>query len=298
MLLEQERGKLINSATRETLLPHTGANFNYVNYDRFTAFSATDGVDAAQAQSLQDTKTAYTPGEIVVNAVVSDRTIARVADPRLLANIGDMCMNAIELKEDADGCAKFSSFTPSVGSTSTVATLGHLLAAQGVLRVGNNVTTAEPAPGPWFAYLHPFTFEALAVKTIPLSAAVSSSASSLSSAAAGIGVLGSAMATGVTNTLGMQVLAGKGLLRKLEMGEALMMSDANITVTATPSQIGAMFSQKGLIYVNEVTPYMKQERDESLRGVEITAVASYAWGVYRAGAYGVQLSFDCTTPTS
>lgn len=298
MLLEQERGKVINTATRETLTPHTGSAFRYVNYGQFIAQSATDGIDAAQAQTLSDATTAYSPSEVVVNAVVSDRTLARVADPKLLAEIGEMAMNALELREDQDGCAKFSSFTPTLGGTTTVATLGHFLASEAILRIGNSVSTPEPAPGPWFATVHPNTMAAAAVKTIPLSAAVSGAATVLTSAAAGVGVLGASMATGVTNDLGMKVLMGKGLVRQLEMGELVIMADANVPVSATPSSANGIYSKRGLIFVSEATPYMKQERDESLRGIELTAVTSYTWGVYRPAAYGIAATFDATTPTS
>lgn len=298
MLLEQERGKVVNTATRETLLPHTGSAFRYINYGRFVAQLATDGVDAAQAQSLTDTATTFSPTEVVVNAVVSDRTLARVADPKLLAEIGEMCMNAIELKEDTDGCAQFSNFTPTLGGSSTVATLGHLLAGEAILRIGNSTATPEPAPGPWFATLHPNTMAAAAVKTIPLSAAISSNASTLTSAEGHIGQLGAAIAQGYVSDLGLKVLMGKGLVRQLDMGELLVMADANVAISATPTTTNGIYSKRGLVFVSEVTPYMKQERDESLRGIELTAVTSYAWGTYRAAAYGISASFDGTTPTN
>lgn len=298
MLLSQERGTVINTATRETLTPHTGASLNYINYNQFVAQRATDGVDSAQAQTLADTKTAFTPSEVVVNAVVSDRTLARVADTGLLTKIGTMAMNALELLEDQDGCAKFSSFTPTLGSTGVVATLGHLLASQAVLRIGNSTGTPEPAPFPWFATFHPNTMAAAAVKLVPLSAAVGSSVSVLTSAAAGVGVLGGAMATGVTSDLGLKVLMGKGLVERLDMGQLLVVSDANVAISATPDTTNGIYSKRGLIFINEAAPYMKQERDESLRGIEITCVTSYAWGVYRPAAYGIKATFDGTTPTS
>lgn len=298
MLLEQERGKVVNTATRETLAPHTGSAFRYINYGQFVAQAATDGVDSAQAQTLSDTQTSFSPGEVVVNAVVSDRTLARVSDPKLLAEIGEMAMNALELKEDVDGCAKFSSFTAALGATTVVATLGHLLAGEAILRIGNSTASPEPAPGPWFATLHPNTMAAAAVKTIPLSAAVSGSASSLSSAAAGVGVLGATAALGFVNDLGMKVLMGKGLVRQLDMGELMVMADANVAINSTPDTTNAIYSKRGLVFVSEVTPYMRQERDESLRGIEVTCVTSYAWGVYRPAAFGIKATFDGTTPTS
>ncbi|SRR6266498_1246467 len=293
-LLEQERGKLINCATRETMPAHTGTAYNYINYGLLTAYNATDGVDAAQAQALRDSKTSYSPGEVVVNVVVSDRTVARVADPSLLAKVGEMCMRAIELKEDQDGCNKFSSFTPTLGSTGTVHTVGHLFAAEAALRMGSSTVTPEPAPLPWFAVLHPYTLAAAAVRLVPLAAGPGATA--LGTA----GVLGASTATGVISDLGMQVLLGKGLLRQLDMGEIYVIADANAPygVSAATDAYSGYFSKEGLIFVSEVTPYMRQERDESLRGVEITAVTSYAWGVYRPAAYGVLGTFDATAPTS
>jgi hypothetical protein len=160
------------------------------------------------------------------------------------------------------------------------------------------VSAPEPAPGPWFATLHPNTMAAAAVKTIALSAAVSSVTTVLTSAAAGVGVLGGAVSAGAINDVGMKVLMGKGLVRQLDMGELLIMADANVPVSATPNSTNGIYSKRGLIFVSEVTPYMRQERDESLRGIELTAVTSYAWGVYRPAAYGIAATFDATTPTS
>ena len=297
LLLEQERGKVLNCATRETMPPHTGNTFNYLNYGQLLAYATAEGVDAAQAQTLSDAKTSFTPGEIVVNVVVSDRTVDRVADPNLIGQVGEMCMNAIELKEDQDGCAKFSSFTPTLGSSGTVCSVGHLLAGEAILRIGNSQATPEPAPGPWFGILHPSTLAAAGVKLIPLSAAIASNASDLTKAEGTAGKLGATVGLGVTNDLGWEVLAGKGLLRQLELGEMVVIADANVSLSTNDATC-AIFAQRGLVYVSEVTPYQKQERDESLRGFEITNVESYAWGNYRPAAYGIKCTFDATTPTA
>ncbi len=297
MLKEQERGKVLNCATREVLPPHTGNTFNYLNYDYLFAYATSEGVDAAQAQSLSDAKTAFTPGEIVVNVIVGDRTISRVADPNLIGEVGEMAMNAIELKEDTDGCAKFSSFTLTVGSTTVCCTPGHLFTAEALLRVGGSKTLPEPAPGPWFAVLHPFTMASAGIKLIPLSTVASSNAYTLTTAEGTVAKLGGVPAAGTTNDKGVEMLASKNLLRQWEMGELMVLSDANVTLSGADA-VSGIFSQRGLVYVSEVTPYQKQERDESLRGVEITCVESYAWGNYRPGQYGIAATFDATTPTN
>ncbi len=296
LLLEQERGKVLNCATREVLPPHTGSSYIYLNYGQLLAYNATEGVDANQAQALQDARTSFTPSEVVVNVVVGDRTVDRVADPNLIGQIGSMCMNAIELKEDQDGCGKFSSFTNTLGTSAQVCNVGSLLAGEAVLRIGGSKTNPEPAPGPWFGILHPNTMAAAGVKLIPLSLAVSSSSSDLTKAEGSVGKLGAAVVAGAMNDKGMEVLSGKGLLRQLELGEMVVIADANVTLSGADA-INGIFAQRGLVYVSEVTPYQKQERDESLRGVEITNVCSYAWGVYRPAAYGISCTWDATTPT-
>lgn len=297
LLLEQERGKVLNTATREQLLPHNGTTFNMLNYNQFTAASVAEGVDAAQAQTLSDAKTTASPGEVVVNVIVSDRTVSRVADPNLIGQVGEMCMNAIELKEDQDGCAKFASFTPILGSTGVVCSVGHLLAGEAILRIGNSQSNPEPAPGPWWAVLHPSTLAAAAVKLIPLSQVVGSNVSDLTKAEATAGKLGATVGLGVTNDLGMEVLRGKGLLWQLEMGALMVLADANVALSSNDATC-SIYAQKGLVYVSETTPSQVQERDESLRGVEITCVESYAWMNYRPGAYGIKCTFDASTPTA
>lgn len=297
LLLEQERGKVLNTATREQLLPHNGTTFNMLNYNQFTAFNTAEGVDADQAQTLSDAKTTASPGEVVVNVIVSDRTVSRVADPNLIGQVGEMCMNAIELKEDQDGCAKFSSFTATLGTSGVVCSVGHLLAGEAILRIGNSQSAPEPAPGPWWGVLHPSTLAAAAVKLIPLSLAIASSASDLTKAEGSTGKLGATVGLGVTNDMGMEVLRGKGLLWQLDMGTMMVLADANVTLSSNDATC-SIYCQKGLVYVSETTPSQVQERDESLRGVEITCVESYAWMNYRPGAYGIKCTFDASTPSA
>ena len=87
-LLDVERGGVKATATHYSLTPHSGASKNVLNYNRLAAYNVAEGVDIAQAQALADTLTSYTPSEVAVQVVISDRTVSRVADPSLMKQIG------------------------------------------------------------------------------------------------------------------------------------------------------------------------------------------------------------------
>src|SRR3990167_978920 len=163
-MLRDETGVARKCATKMSLAPHTGTAKNIVNYGRLTAYSLTDGVDMQQAQSLADTTTSYTPAEVGVQVVIARTTLSRVADPDLLRRTGRMMNNAYDLKEDADGCAQFSSFVPIVGSTATVFGIGSALAMSARLRIGNDRTNPEPAPLPHYGILHPLHTTSIAAR--------------------------------------------------------------------------------------------------------------------------------------
>ncbi len=82
----------------------------------------------------------------------------------------------------------------------------------------------------------------------------------------------------------------------------------NATVKASPNLIpdsgadssGGAYVAEGLIYVSELEPRSDPDTsDKSLRGaVELNYWGSYVWGVYRAGAYGVEIRGDVTLPAA
>lgn len=287
-LLSQEMGKVKNAATRYTLQPHSGLSKNVNNYGQLTASSIGEAVDIVQAQALADFTTSYTPSEVAVQVIVPDTVIRRVADPALMKNVGRMASNAYELKEDKDGCLQFSSFTSTLGSSGTVATVGHLMAADAKLRIGSSTATPEPAPDPLYFFGHPNSLYPVMSRLIPLAAGPGATAGGAA------GVMGAMVAQGETNDQGMQILAGKGLNKLFRL---YVMDDANVPLSGTDA-VNCAFSKEGLIYVSEFEPTPRRERDESLRAEEINFVGSYVFGVYRPAAYGLAVTLDASTPTS
>ncbi len=78
------------------------------------------------------------------------------------------------------------------------------------MRVGGSKTLPEPAPGPWFAVLHPFTMASAGIKLIPLSTVASSNAYTLTTAEGTVAKLGGVPAAGTTNDKGVEKMLAEG----------------------------------------------------------------------------------------
>jgi hypothetical protein len=290
-MLRDEMGVMRKLATRSDLAPHQGTTKNILNYGRLQAFDLEDGMDMVQHQTLSDTNTAYTPAEVGLQVILPKSTLRRVADPDLLRRTGQMMANAYDLKEDADGCAQLVNFTPIVGAANTVISVGYVGAAGAVLRIGNNRANPEPAPEPWVGVLHPNQMAILAARLIPLNA------SSAGGTAPAAGVLGDQPTPG-RSAMSDEIIR-RGPSAAGTLWNMTMYSDANIPVDVNDDASGAFFSKQALMYISEVEPIMEpDEQDKSLRAIELNLWGSYVWGIYRAGAYGVEALFDATTPTS
>lgn len=290
-MLRDETGVARKCATKMPLSPHTGTSKNVVNYGRLTAYSLSDGVDMTQAQSLADTTTSYTPAEVGVQVVIAYTTLSRVADADLLRRTGRMMHNAYDLKEDADGCAQFSSFVPILGSAGTVMSIGHALAGSSRLRIGNDRANPEPAPAPYYGILHPLQLGTIAANLAALS--TTGAGTTITSE----GTYGGLRTPGSTALSDAQMRKGPDAVGSLFGVEYY--GDANIAVDSSDDGSGAIFSKEALVYVSEFEPKMiPDDSDKSLRAIELNIVGSYVWGLYRASNYGVEALFSCVLPTS
>ena len=293
-LLRDASGVMRSCATTMGLKPNTGPTKNILNYGRVVGYSVADGVDIAQAQTLSDSNTPATPGEVAVQVLLAGSTMRRAPDPELLRRTGRIVQNAYDLKEDTDGTAQLVSFVPILGSESTVIGVGHLYAASARLGIGNDRTNPEPGPAPWYCVLHPLQAGIIAARLTPLNA-VPAGTTGAAAAAAGDFVSTGFAASGLQDDILRRGIGGIGMLQN-----AMVKVDANIAVAADDGASGAFFSQEGLIWVPEVEPrFDNDSSDKSLRGaIEVNLWGSYAWTLYRSSNYGIELLFDAALPTS
>ena len=291
-LLRDETGTFRSIATRFDLKPHEGRSKNINNYNRVVALDLDDGVDMQQGQALADTTTTYTPGEVGVQVLLPGSTMRRVADTDLLKRTGRMLNNAYDLKEDQDGGLQMVNFTPIMGVATAILSPHEYLGALQRLAIGNNRANPEPPPLPYFIVDHPIKLGVLAGKLIPLATDATGGNDYVNTVATGQTV-GPGRAAGLSDDL---LRDGIGALGRF--WGATVKKSANLIPDSDDDVSGAALSREGLIYVSEVEPRSDPDTsDKSLRGaVELNYWGSYVWGLYRAGAYGVEILGDATMP--
>jgi hypothetical protein len=295
-LLRDETGVFRSVATRMDLKPHEGRSKNVNNYNRVTALDLADGVDMQQAQQLADTTTTFTPAEVGVQVLLPGSTMRRVADPDLLRRTGRMLNNAYDLKEDQDGALQMVNWTPTMGVANSVIGPGEYYGAMTRLMIGNNRSNPEPPPEPYYIVDHPIKLAVVAGNLIPFTDVPTGTNRYTGATITTARTIGSGANTGgQSSEIIKEHIGALG-----RMFGATVKKSANIPVDGSDDASGGAFSKEGLIYVSEVEPRTDNDTsDKSLRGaVELNLWGSYVWGLYRAGAYGVEIIGDATLPAA
>lgn len=298
-LLPDEKGVMRDRATPLTLKPGTGSGVVINNYARLTANGISDGADISNPQALADTGTTFTPTEVVSQALVSGRTLDRVADRSLLANTAKMIMNALRLKMDQDGTAQLPSFVPIVGAAGTVCSPGIIAAAVGKTEIGNSTANPEVYDDISIV-LHPLMMLELGGRMVPYSDVPTGTTKYGVDNGAHAGLtLTNAGGTGGAGSLADQIIReGPRSVAHLQ-GHPVFL-DANIAVDSSNDGSGACFARVGLNYVVEKEPQLDYDKtDASMRGaVELNGWYSGIWGLYRPSNTGTEILGDCSIPSS
>lgn len=277
------------------LKPHDGASKNVNNYNRVVALDLADGVDMQQAQQLADTTTTYTPGEVGVQVLLPGSTMRRIADPDLLTRTGRMLNNAYDLKEDQDGGLQMVNWTPIMGAAAAIVGPGEYLGAMQRLAIGNNRANPEPPPLPYFIVDHPLKLGILAGRLVPLTD-VPTGTNLFDPATIARGqTVGPGGGGSLSDAIIKQGIGALGMF-----WGATVKQTANLLPDSSDDVSGGAYSREGLIYVSELEPRSDPDTsDKSLRGaVELNFWGSYVWGLYRAGAFGVEILGDASMPAA
>ncbi len=292
--LRDETGVMRSTATMMTLKDHEGRSKHILNYNRVVAFDLADGVDMQQAQQLADTTTSYSPGEVGVQVLLPGSTMRRVADPELLKRTGRLLNAAYDLKEDQDGGLQLVNYTAIMGAATRVCAPMEYLGALMRLRVGNNLSNPEPPPKPHFIVDHPIKLAILEGKLVPFADVPSGAADFTGTIASG-----QTVAAGRNSGLSDDILK-RGIGALGAFWGTPVKETANLLPDSGDDVSGAAYSKESLIYVSEVEPKSEPDTsDKSLRGaVELNYWGSYVWGLYRAGAYGVEILGEAILPVA
>lgn len=294
-LLRDWPGVCRKCATTIPLPEGQGDTVNIVNYDRFVASEIADATDITSAERLADTNTAYQVGLIGLKVLIPKTTVRRSADRSVLSKVGRMMEAAYRLKEDSDGTAVFSSWTPVVGGAGVVASPGLIAAASVRLDIGNDRTNPEPfGQTKKYGILHPLQAHAIVQRIAPMTD-VPAGNNAYAPNSGGVTVGPGARAS----TDDILRLGAAKYLRKYPLADVDVYLDANIAVDANDDASGAVFDMEGFIFVPEIEPDLRHRQDdESSLVFEISGYGSYAWGLWRLAHSGVEVLADASLPTA
>lgn len=289
MATREDLGVVRNSSTHRQMRPHTGRNYNVINYNRLRAYIVNVGVPTAQAQELADDLTTFTPNEVSVKVARSGAAQRRSGDENLDAEIGFEMALAYDRTEEQEGASQFSSFVSIVGSAGTVCSPGHLGAMDARLGYGNSRATPESVPAPWNYLMHPIHKAVVAGRLVPYEA---------TTAGGGLGYDGT---NGVRPGAGRSSNLSDDIIKR-GVGAIGMFAGhpfkttPYINVDSSDDASGCLASENGIYYVNEVS-YTVKEKELERNGREFLGWGAYAFGLYKINTYGVEGLFDATELT-
>lgn len=210
----------------------------------------------------KSTKATLTPGEIIAQVVLTDRSIETDPDGAVDDATMELGM-AVATKIDVDLLSLFDSFTTDKGDgAGNSATISNLAAAIAV--IGNNKGRQYGRPR---VVLHPYHWHDIWVE----------------------------LGQPSTNNVGMK---RDDALRDYYVSDMLLADwfvSANIAVDGSDDAVSGVFVQPALMLDTRRAPRMEPDREPSARAWELNITAGYAYGVVRQ-EFGVGFTADATEP--
>lgn len=210
----------------------------------------------------KSTKATLTPGEIIAQVVLTDRSIETDADGAVDDATMELGM-AIATKIDVDLLSLFDSFTTDKGDgAGNSATISNV--AAGIALLGNNKARQYGRPR---VVLHPYHWHDIWVE----------------------------LGQPSTNNVGMK---RDDALRDYYVSDMLLADwfvSANIAVDGSDDAVSGIFVQPALMLDTRRAPRPENERDASARAWELNITAGYAYGVVRQ-EFGVGFTADASEP--
>ena len=269
---EQHQG-VMRGLVEKFTLPQ-GAKQIYVNrYTTATASILTEGVDMTDSHQLDSSTVTLTTDEYGMKIILTDKLIRQAADD-VLRSAGRIAGDAMGVKFDQVLLALFDGFSldtvPGTGQSVEIEDLAKCVAELKACAL----SSGGPAPEPISCVLHPYGIYDIVSELTT-------------------GVWGATQIPhGLTEDVVKNYFRGKDKLWGVPI-----FSDGNITIDSTPDAIGGLFSKGALCYVMSKEWSIERERDASLCGWELVAVADY--GAFElVDKWGCELKHDATALVS
>ena len=258
---------------RVKLGENEGLSYEEIELAQLNAQSITETTIFDNPQQFADTLRTYTPTMTSITTVVTDRTYRRLSK-NVLAQMGQLAMNAMKRKQDEDGITTIQAATTALGGAGVTLTSGHLSAGASRARQGNNV---EPSMGPIHAVLQSYQAKDLQDELT-----------------SGIGTY--VVPAGLTDEV-----YRKGFVGSVNSAfGANIWIDDNIVADVNTDAEGGVFPQEAIILVDGMGLHKESKRRPEYGGGadQIWLTMEYVFAERSPGNWLYSLLSDATAPTS
>jgi hypothetical protein len=251
-------------------MPEGHKQWDILTYARLSdATALTEGTDLAQYEQLVAATLTVTPTEHGILANVSNRLIRRQGDLDVLSATGTMLANSLRRLQDKDIITLFDGFSKSVVGASLTLDITHFRGSVAYLLTDND-SSYGPAPMPVHASLH---IEQISDIILDVSDP---------------GTAAGNRPVGFGEELMQRWWRGRDRLYGV-----MIWHGGNISRDSSSDSKGAIFAREALALVIANTADPVQERDISLRALEIGIFQEWS-EAERADPHGVEVYSDTT----
>lgn len=255
-----------------------GATYNWPKFPtQLTAQSLTEGARLDNPQKLIPTSQQFTTSEVGIEVMMTDKSLRLTPEP-MRARAGRFAGNAMKRKKEEDMLALFAGLSRDLGSAGSAFSPSDLAVAKVRLQAAAESGVAEPAPGPYYAVIHPFHFHDTLVSAATLGSNINSD-------------VGYAPIPGITEDLikNYEVIPLYGVP---------VATHALMDIDASDDAVGAVFSKEAFLYISTSnTMHTETDRDPGLRAWSMFITSEYGVGEVEDD-WGFKITADATAPTS
>ena len=248
-----------------------GDVWNEISLEKMEAQDVTEDTDLSQnPQQVDDTKISITPNIVGISTKVTRKAKRRMIQ-EVVALLPKLTQNAIQRKKNKDGLTLFSSATTTLGGAGQTNTTGYISA--GARQIASNATEPD-YESKLYCVLHGFQIHPIQTElTQPVGTYE------------------------ITNGLSRETLE-RGFRGMIGMAEVL--ENGDITIDSADDAIGAVFSENGIVLVQEAAPVIYTDFLKGYGGGAdvVYNYDFYAFGERSTGHLLFAIKSDATAPTS
>lgn len=268
--------------TTVTLKDGDGLTYNWPKFgDQLVAQALSEGVPISNPQKLIPASQQFTTSEVGLEIMMTKKSL-RVTPEAMRARAGRYAGNAIKRKREQDKLAMFAGLSRDLNGAGNAFNPAHLSVANVRLAAasgtGADASATEPAPGPYYAVIHPFHYHDILPSTASLGSNINSTSGYFP-----------------IENLTEEIIRS---YQVKELYNVALAMNPQISIDGSDDAVGAVFCKE--TFLDLKTSHMMDvnwEFDKNLRAWDVVVTIEYGTGEIE-DQWGFKMTADASVPTS